>query len=68
MFTLHGLPPDARSRTPRRYLRFQHPEDRARMLEAITAAVRGGRDFALETRIVRADGAQRDVVLVGECC
>src|SRR3954467_11931484 len=67
MFVLHGLPPDAPHPDTETYLRFQRPEDRTRLLEAITAACATGRDFALETRIIRADGEERDVVLVGEC-
>jgi hypothetical protein len=67
MFTLHGMPPDAPQPDTETYLRYQRPEDRARLLEAISAACATGRDFALETRIIRADGEERDVVLVGEC-
>jgi hypothetical protein len=66
MFALYGLPPDAAQPDTETYLRYQHPEDRARVLEAISIACAGGRAFALETRIVRADGRDRDVVLVGE--
>jgi hypothetical protein len=68
MFTLHGLPADAPQPDTEAYLAFQRAEDRARVLEAISAACASGRDFALETRIIRADGQERDVVLVGECC
>jgi hypothetical protein len=67
MFTLHGMPPDAPQPDAETYLRYQRPEDLARLLEAISAARARGRDFALETRIIRADGEERDVVLVGEC-
>jgi hypothetical protein len=67
MFTLHGLPPDAPQPDTETYLRYQHAEDRARLVEAMSAACASSRDFALETRIVREDGVERDVVLVGEC-
>ena len=67
MFVLHGLPPGSAQPDTAAYLQYQHAEDRARVLEAISRACASGRDFALETRIVRADGAERDVVLVGEC-
>jgi hypothetical protein len=66
MFTLHGLAPDSPQPDTEMYLRYQYPEDRARVLEAISLACATGRAFALETRIVRADGQDRDVVLVGE--
>ena len=67
MFTLHGLPPGAPQPDTETYLQYQHAEDRARLLAAISAACASGRDFALETRIIRTDGQERDVVLVGEC-
>jgi len=43
------------------------PNTEGRLLAAISQACATGEDFALETRIVRADGEERDVVLVGEC-
>ena len=67
MFTLHGLPPGTPQPDTETYLAYQHAEDRARLLAAVSAACSRGRDFALETRIIRADGQERDVVLVGEC-
>jgi hypothetical protein len=66
MFTLHGLPTESPQPDPEMYLRYQHAEDRARLVEAISAACTTGRDFVLETRIIGADGQERDVVLVGE--
>ena len=66
MFTLHGLPPGSAPPDTEEYLRYQHAEDRERVLDAISTACTTGQDFALETRIVRADGRERDVVLVGE--
>jgi hypothetical protein len=66
MFALYGLPLDSPQPDTETYLRFQHPDDRARVLEAISGACATGRPFALETRIVRADHRDRDVVLVGE--
>ncbi|WP_164704328.1 PAS and ANTAR domain-containing protein [Blastococcus litoris] len=66
MFTMHGLPASSPPPATDEYLRYQHAEDRARILEAIAQACADGRAFALETRILRADGRQRSVVLVGE--
>jgi hypothetical protein len=66
MFGLYGLPPESAPPDTEMYLHLQHPEDRARVLEAITGACAGGRSFALETRIVGTDGRGRDIVLVGE--
>jgi hypothetical protein len=56
MFALHGLAPGS-----------AQPDTEACLLAAISRACATGEDFALETRIVRADGEERDVVLVGEC-
>jgi hypothetical protein len=67
MFTLHGLSPNASQPDTQTYLQYQHAEDRARLLAAMSEAFATGMDFALETRIVRTDGQQRDFVLVGEC-
>jgi hypothetical protein len=66
MFTLYGLPPGSVQPDTETYLRYQCPEDRARVLEAMSVGCTTGRAFALETRIVRHDGKDRDVVLVGE--
>ena len=66
MFTLHGLPPGSVPPDTEEFVRYQHAEDRERVLDAISTACTTGRDFALETRIIRADGQERDVVLVGE--
>ena len=66
MFTLYGLPPGSPVPDTEAYLAYQHAADRARVLEAISLACVTGQDFALETRIIRADGQARDVVLVGE--
>ena len=66
MFTLYGLPPGSTPPDTAAYLDLQRPEDRERVLGAISSACATGEDFALETRIVRADGQERDVVLVGE--
>jgi hypothetical protein len=66
MFDLHGLPPGSPHPDTESYLRYQHPEDRVRVLSALSAACSTGRPFALETRIVREDGEERAVVLLGE--
>ena len=66
MFMLHGLPVSGDPPATDEYLRYQHAEDRTRTREAFDRACADGRAFALETRIVRADGRERTVVLVGE--
>jgi hypothetical protein len=67
MFVLHGLPPGSPQADTDTYLAHQRAEDQARLLAALSSACATGRDFALETCIIRADGQERDVVLVGEC-
>src|SRR3954471_22324823 len=67
MFTLHGLPAGSPQPDTETYLAHQRAEDQARLLAAMSSACATGRDFALETRIIRADGQERDVILVGEC-
>ena len=66
MFSLHGLRPGAAEPCTEALLHHQHPDDRMRTLEALTAACTAGQPFAVQTRIVRADGEERSVVLLGE--
>jgi hypothetical protein len=66
MYTLLGLPPDSTRACTEVLLQCQHREDRARTLEAINRAVRTGHPFAVETRILRRDGALRVLVLIGQ--
>ena len=66
MFSVHGLPAGSPQPDTDRYLGCQREEDRSRLLQAIAEACSSGRPFALETRIVRPDGAERAVVLTGE--
>lgn len=66
MFALHGLHPATAQPSTEVLLHHQHPDDRTRTLEALTGACTVGRPFTLQSRIVRADGEQRTVVLLGE--
>jgi len=66
LFALHGLPADSTGASTEILLQYLHPEDRARTLAAITGACTEGRPFTVITRIVRADGQQRTLVLLGE--
>jgi hypothetical protein len=66
MFELHGRPPGSPQPNTEAYLRYQHVDDRSRVVAAISAACSSGRGFVLETRIVREDGRERTVVLTGE--
>lgn len=65
MFVLHGVEPDAAEPCADLLLASLYPADRPALLRALAAA-RGGRPFSLESRVVRPDGAQLSVVLIGE--
>ena len=66
MFDLYGLPPGSAEPCTEVLLHHQHPDDRPRTLEALTGACTAGQPFTLLSRIVRADGELRTVVLLGE--
>jgi hypothetical protein len=66
MFALHGLVPGSAEPCTEVLLHHQHPDDRVATLDALTRACTTGHPFTLQTRIVRADGEQRTVVLLGE--
>ena len=44
----------------------QHPDDRPRTIDALSAAVSGAQAFCLEVRVAASGGGHRTVVLVGE--
>jgi PAS domain S-box-containing protein len=57
---IHGLEPGAFGGTFEHFQDDMHPEDRARVLASIEAAMHEGRDYAIDYRIVRpTDGAVR---------
>jgi hypothetical protein len=66
MFALHGLRPGAAEPCTEVLLHHQHPDDRMRTLEALTGAFTTGTPFTVQSRIVRDDGQERTVVLLGE--
>jgi hypothetical protein len=66
MFQLHGLAVDAERPCTELLLRHQHPRDRARVRDALDGARTDGRAFSLQSRLLRPDGLQRVVVLLGE--
>lgn len=66
VFAIHGLPADADRPGVPLLLAGIHPEDRARVRQALADACTAGAPFALEHRVVRASGEVRTAVLVGE--
>jgi hypothetical protein len=65
MYALLGLSPEGTRPCTEVLLQCQHREDRARTLDALNRAVTAGRPFAVETRVMRRDGALRVLVLIG---
>jgi hypothetical protein len=66
MFALHGIRPGTAEPCTEVLLSRQHPDDRVRMIEALTGACTAGQPFTVQSRIVRPDGEERTVVLLGE--
>ena len=66
IFSLFGLPIDAFGASYSAFLERVHPDDRARVEEAVRLAVEEGADYALDHRIVRPDGEIRFVHEYGE--
>jgi hypothetical protein len=66
MFALNGLPAGTVEASTELLLEHLHPEDRPRTLAAITEACSAARPFTVRTRVLRADGRFRSVVLLGE--
>jgi PAS domain-containing protein len=66
MYALLGVSPDGAQPCTEVFLQCQHREDRARTLAAIERAVATGSPFAVETRVLRRDGALRVLVLMGQ--
>jgi len=66
IFNLFGLPIDAFGASYSAFLEYVHPEDRARVEEAVRLALDEGADYALDHRILRPDGEIRFVHEYGE--
>jgi PAS domain S-box-containing protein len=66
LYRIYGLEPQEFGATFAAYLERVHPDDRDAVRESIEAAVRAGRPFDFEERIVRADGEVRRLRSRGE--
>jgi hypothetical protein len=66
VFELHGLAVGAHRPCIPLLLRAVHPDDRARVHQALTDACTAGIPFALEHRLSRASGEIRTAVFIGE--
>ena len=63
---IHGLEPGSVTPTTKLVLASKHPEDRDRVAEVIERAGRTAESFSISYRLIRSDGQERRIVLVGE--
>lgn len=61
IYRIFGVEPADFKATYEAFLSFVHPEDRKMVGEGVEAALAGEREYALEHRLIRADGQQRIV-------
>ncbi|MDC3961954.1 PAS domain-containing sensor histidine kinase [Polyangium jinanense] len=65
-FRLFGLPPSHDKKTYGDFLGFVHPDDRARVDEAVQRALHGLATYSIDHRILAADGVERIVHAEGD--
>jgi hypothetical protein len=66
LHALYGTPAGVLEPTTEHLVAGFVADDRARVLDALAVACRGGTTFAVQARLLRGDGALRVVTLVGE--
>lgn len=66
LYRIYGLKPQEVETTYEAYLRYVHPDDRARVNHAVERALVTKGSFSTEERIIRADGAIRTLYTSGE--
>lgn len=66
VFRIHGLAPGSVTPTTELILRSKHPDDRERVRLLLEEVVQTSMSCSMAYRLVRADGTERRVVLVGE--
>jgi PAS domain S-box-containing protein len=66
LFEIYGVPPERFGGTLDEFMRFVHPDDRAQVGESIRKALKSGKSFSHEERIVRPDGSIRHLHSAGE--
>lgn len=66
LFDIYGLRPQEFKGTLQEFIGFIHPDDRAQVYDSIAAALKSGKDFSHEERIIRQDGSIRHLHSVGE--
>jgi PAS domain S-box-containing protein len=66
LFEIYGVPRQGFKGTVDQFLSFVHPDDRAQVEDSIDGALRSGKSFSHEERIVRSDGSVRHLQSTGE--
>jgi len=66
IFRITGLDPRQFTPTYEGFMNLVHPDDRPRVGEAVEQAVREGRGYGVEHRLIRPDGSERVVTERGE--
>ncbi len=66
LLEIYGLRPGEFKGTLQEFVGFIHPDDRAQVRDSISAALRSGKEFSREERIIRPDGSIRHLHSVGE--
>jgi hypothetical protein len=66
MSALHGLPAHGDGACTEALVAAQHPDDRPRTIDALSAAITGAQSFCLEVRVGTDGDQHRNVILFGE--
>ena len=66
LFEIYGIARKEFAGTIDQFLSFVHPDDRIKVEDSIDAALRSGKSFSHEERIVRPDGGMRHLHSTGE--
>ncbi len=66
LYDIYGLAPGEFKGTFAQFIELVHPEDRMQVEASMTRALKSGRDFSHEERILRKDGSVRHLLSVGE--
>ena len=66
LYKIYGIGRDEFQGTVTHFLSFLHPDDRAKVNASVEAALKAGREFTHEERVVRPDGSVRHVHSIGE--
>ena len=66
LFEIYGVAADRFGGTLDEFMSFIHPDDRAQVAESVGSALKSGKSFGHEERIVRPDGSIRHLHSTGE--